>query len=176
MGLAIAPVTTVGNIEPSAQDIADFIPRRTIEVNGLPTGSFGETTSPTDSQAFRIGQSVAQEVLTAVPGLPASMYPQAKRVAALGAAAQIELAYFPEDADTVAKQLEDRYLKATEALTRAVELATGVDQPGDGTTGSGQAVPAAPAYNFPDLLGDRAAGGEWPFLLWPSDLWLYPNL
>lgn len=169
-------MAVAADITPTAQDIADFIPRRTVGGSGIPTGTFGTTTSPTDTQVVRVGASVAAEVLAAAPDLPDVLIGQAKRIAALGAAAQLELSYWPEDRDTIAKELEARYVASLQRLAAATELITGKVEPGEGGSGAAGDIVASPQYNYPDLLGDRAPGGEWPFQLWPTDLWLYPNL
>jgi hypothetical protein len=109
--------------EPTAQDIANVIPRLTLGSNGLERGTFDATTIPTDDVAEQIGSTWANRVLLAVGGLlpvPTTgdlnrHVDAARYAAAIGAARQIVNSYYPEKTELV-QQLDSDYTHAVDAL------------------------------------------------------------
>jgi hypothetical protein len=171
---------TTPDLTPTVQDVADLLPRRTIDGSGRAVGTFTSATVPNDEQVARVCGRYAREVLAAVAGtadLPPALQPRATDVAALGAAAHIETTFFPEDADSIAKVLWARYDAALKQLLVEYEQATGADAPGDDGDTSGAATDGQqlPSFAFPSVTDDlsRLLAGygarpvplDWP--LWP---------
>jgi hypothetical protein len=128
------------------QKVADVIPRRALEGDGRTGGTFDSNTSPTFQQVLRSVGNYLQDVTARVGGtVPLALADRAGDVAAIGAAAQIELAYFPELGTTVSDALFKRYDMAVTAFTAEVELVTGIDSPTDGGVSAGA---------FPDVCND----------------------
>lgn len=169
---------------PSAQDIADVIPRRPND-DGLARAAFTADTVPTAAQADRIGLSYAVDVASRLGGqVPPAYNAQARRVAALGAAAQIELSFYPEGQDRsgTAQALFARYDAALTSLAALVENQTGVDLPGDPDNPTGDDVFTGTAmYAFDDDALLRAPGSEYVasrlYGYWPAvpDLTILPG-
>jgi hypothetical protein len=113
--------TTTDPIAPTVADVAALIRARTKDSNGVEIGTFDDTTRPTDAQAQEaIDHAViALHEKVAVIGDPCTDV--AKLAASYGAAAEIELSYFPEQARTDRSPYQ--YL-----LQRYEQLLTGVEQ------------------------------------------------
>lgn len=133
---------------PSLEQVADHIPTRTRNASTPGDtsllGTFTAQTEPTDEQARRHISAACSEVLGAVggsiPDSPAFLARLAGEVAALRAAADIELAYPTRDADvSVYEQLTAR---ADAALQRLVDA---VNDAGAGPEGG-----LLPQYAFPE--------------------------
>lgn len=162
--ITVYPAPTA--FEPNAREIADIIPRRAIGDDGLVGGTFTDDTMPTGEQAEEIGRQVAEQVLTAIGGLPfpAIVLNNAEELSritnlvrltvAVGAAADLELAYFPEDKNTTYAALTARFLSLLATL-RATLVLLGVDVPAmPDPGGSGPGGPLAPylgpvLFSFP---------------------------
>jgi hypothetical protein len=121
---------------------------RTRDTNGAEVGTFTANTRPTDAQVTElIAQSVSDVSSAVGPDIDAALWGDASYVAALGAALQVELSYFPEQIGTGRspyEQLKELYDERLKRLEAAVEAAGGV------TPSAGP----LPSYGFP-MDGDR---------------------
>lgn len=136
---------------PSFADVGSHVPMRTIEIGdltGTPTNTFSPATMPDDIAVSVMIDGAVQRTAARVGVLDATLYPLGTEVAALYAAAAVELAQPSDEQDT------RRY----DQLIAAAELA--LDQLADRNgvvTGEGGEGSAAPYYYYPDPVpwGDR---------------------
>jgi hypothetical protein len=110
---------------PNLEEVAGHIPTRTRDAadpgSDALTGTFSDTTTPTESQAQRITDAAVATVAGAVGVVTTKLEPLARDAAGWRAAADIELAYPSREADvTVYDQLNAR---AKDALARLLEVA-----------------------------------------------------
>lgn len=136
---------------PNLEEVAGHIPTRTRDASqpgsDAFTGTFSETTTPTEPQAQRITDAAVATVAGAVGIVTAKLEPLARDAAGWRAAADIELAFIQRDGDmTVYEQLDKR---AAAALTRLLETAE--------EQGGGQ-VATLPVWSFPDPCGPGLYG------------------
>lgn len=133
---------------PLLEQVADHIPTRTRDATAPSDdtllGTFNASTTPTGEQANRLINAAVAEVLAAIggtlPATPVFLTGFATEVAALRAAALIELAYPDRQADvSVYEQLNAR---ADAALQRLVDA---VNDAGSGPEGS-----LLPQWAMPD--------------------------
>lgn len=111
---------------PSLATVGALVPTRTRATSddgyGADPGSgtFTAATTPTDTQVELLIDGAVGEITGKIGTVPAALYGLATRVAALGAAADVELS-FPTGAETpnVAKSLTDRYDAALKDLIDA---------------------------------------------------------
>lgn len=85
-------------LSPSVDDVAALIRARTKDKNGIEIGTFNDDTRPTDAQAQ---QAIDHQIVllgAAVGSVGDGCSGLAQIVVAYGAAAEIELSYFPEQA------------------------------------------------------------------------------
>lgn len=86
--------------EPTVADVAALIRARTKDSNGNELGTFTDATRPTDVQCQEAIDHAVILVHQKVGGVGSACSPLARMCAAIGAAAEIELSYFPEQART----------------------------------------------------------------------------
>jgi hypothetical protein len=121
---------------PTLADVAALIRARTKDDNGNELGNFTAATRPTDVQAE---EAIAHAVIALgekVGGIGPKCTNVARMAAAYGAAAEIELSYFPEQAraDRSGYQF---LVKRYEALLVGVEQCVLGNLPGDPASGGG---------------------------------------
>lgn len=120
---------------PTVDEIAALIPARTVDADtGATLGTFTGATHPTASSVETIAQIAAAFVASRLGGVVDDVVaPQARHVAALRAAMQIELGYFPEQVRT------DRSAYPELKALYDADLASipGFVDVGDGTAGGG---------------------------------------
>lgn len=147
---------------PTVQDVANVVPQRTGDAQGLAQGTFTAATVPTADQVEGLIAQVQAEVLTRVGavtdelatpvaegGRPAQT--PAGHVVAVGAAAYVEMSFYP-DLPEGATSLWERYQALLTALVGAV--APG-DQPSGGGTGSERPVGASFAFPAASTTDDE---------------------
>jgi hypothetical protein len=83
---------------PSIEDVAALIRARTKDSNGREAGTFTDDTRPTAAQAQEAIDHQVTALHTKVGTIGPGCAPVAQLAAAYGAAAEIELSYFPEQA------------------------------------------------------------------------------
>jgi len=135
----------VSDWTPGLADVGAILRARTKDVVGNELGTFTVDTRPTDVEVSAlISQGVADVAMATGSELPASVWNDAKSVAAFATALRVELSYFPEQINTgrspyqQLKQLYDDMLK---------RLLTAVESSGGEVPASG--APMRPVYNFP---------------------------
>src|SRR5262245_21838136 len=119
---------------PTVADVAALIRARTKDNNGNELGTFTTATRPTDAQAQ---EAIAHAVLglgEKVGAVGTQCEPTAKLCAGYGAAAEIELSYFPEQARTDRSPYQF-LVKRYEALLEGVRECVLGDIPGMGPEG-----------------------------------------
>jgi hypothetical protein len=105
-------------------EVAAHIRSRTKDRNGNEVGTFTEDTRPTDAQCDEAITSAVRLIHTKVGHVGDGCCELAREVVALGAAAAIELSYFPEQSRSdrsVYQFLDTRYTTALEGLVACVE-------------------------------------------------------
>lgn len=159
---------------PQVQDVADWLPRRTTDGSGLAAGTFTDETVPNAGQVSRIITSVVGQVAAALPDLPPALYAPATRLAALGAAAQIELSFYPESQVDVARPLWDQFAAMLRWLQEAVTSLTGALEPGEAAGGvaGGDGVIAMPRGLFPPVPGRLTRDDLAPYYV-PTPVYRY---
>lgn len=126
----------------TVDDVGAIIRSRTTSASGEETGTFTGETRPTTDQAEGIIESIAGEIAAEVGSVPAELEDLAGSVNALGAAAQIELTYYPEQQDNGPyDRLNARFEKALARLRAGVASAG---------TAPGESV--APTFRFPTAV------------------------
>ncbi|MCA1572822.1 MAG: hypothetical protein LC798_21520 [Chloroflexi bacterium] len=144
--------------QPTVDDVAAIIPQRTGDANGTALGTFTAATSPTATQVTNIVKQVQAEITTRVGPVPEELavplhegggpaQTAAGRVAALGAAAYVEVEFYP-DMQLGGRSSADRLWDAYQAALKALETAT--DDVTEGETPGADAVPL-PQYAFPSI-------------------------
>ncbi len=118
---------------PTADDVADVVLTLAPDETGLLPGRFTDQTVPTLGQARRAASNAATEVLVALGGtVRPDLVPYARRVAALGAAADLTLGLRGDDTDgrqRLHETLRARYETALTRLSAALAVPVG-EQPG----------------------------------------------
>lgn len=123
---------------PFLSDVADHVPHLTVDTttpgSQLYLGTFTGDTTPSDEVAQRHVDSATALMRPAIPSITAALYPAARAVAALRAAASLARAYArrPEDL-TTASALDSRADAAWKQLVTAAEQ--------EGTTPGAVGVP-----------------------------------
>lgn len=130
---------------PSLREIGTYVPTRTVPVNlpgsAAPLGTFDTTTVPNDEAVTQLAKSAASWVRSRAGEIDPTLYDYATSVAAIRAAAFVELAYPIRDAEVnVYAALFEQARLALEGLIDA-NASAGETPPGQGLL---------PAYSFPD--------------------------
>jgi hypothetical protein len=126
---------------PTHGEVAALIPQRVLTASGDTIGTFGATSIPTDTQVTAIIADVCYEILAGCGTIPSTLEDLAKATAKAGAAAQVELAFFPSEPDSAYENLKALYESRRGILCPAV------------AAGSGAGADETPLaqYNFPVL-------------------------
>lgn len=130
---------------PSLREIGTYVPTRTVPVgvpgSAVPLGTFDTTTVPNDEAVTQLAKAAARWVASRAGTVDESLYGLAADVAAIRAAAFVELAYPVRDAEVnVWQALFDAADAAMASLVEANEAA-GESPPGEGLL---------PVYSFPE--------------------------
>jgi hypothetical protein len=120
----IPPVTDEGpNLACTVADVAAIIRARTKDSNGAELGTFTDTTRPTAVQCEEAITHAVTLIHSKVGGVGDGCADLARGAVALGAAAEIELSYFPEQSRSdrsVYQYLQQRYDAALDGLQQCV--------------------------------------------------------
>lgn len=157
--------TTADPTAPTLEDVAALIRARTRDSNGVEVGTFTPDTRPTDAQAQEAIDHAVTALHEKVGEIGAPCTDVARLCAAYGAAAEIELSYFPEQART------DRS-PYTYLLNRYTALLDGVQQcvlgnlPSNDDDGDGELVPFGHGTlrATSGVVDDYYNGRLWPVL------------
>lgn len=144
---------------PDVAAVGEILRARTKDRNSREVGTFTSDTRPTDDQVTgHISRAVGDVFSVIGKDIPADLWDDARYVAALGTAMQIELSYFPEQVGSTRspydhlKQLYDE---------RVLRLKTAVETMEAGGTDPG--APLKPSFGFP-MTGD-------PFIVGRRTAW-----
>jgi hypothetical protein len=91
-------MSTLDPLSPTVDDVAALIRARTKDSNGAEIGTFNDDTRPTAAQAQEAITHAVRLLHSAVGAVGPGCTDLAQMVAAYGAAAEIELSYYPEQA------------------------------------------------------------------------------
>lgn len=154
---------------PTIDEVASLIRARTKDVNGNELGTFTADTRPTDVQAQQAidNQVILLHAHVGVVGDGCSDL--ARMAAALGAAAEIELSYFPEQVNSgrsIYPQLLDRYADAVTGVESCV-LGNLPGQTPDGTAVTGTRFGTIECVSGP--VSDFYTGQFWPPVALPPE-------
>jgi len=126
--------TTAPAYTPTVADVAALIRARTKDGNGNELGTFTAATRPTEVQAQEAIDHAVVALHEKVGPIGERCAPTAQLAAAYGAAAEIELSYFPEQARTDRSPYQF-LVKRYEALLEGVRACVLGDLPGIGPEG-----------------------------------------
>lgn len=128
---------------PTLKEVGSLVRSRTTDTGGNEIGTFNSNTTPNATQVTEIINDVVQELYAAgfgadIPDAPSTEDPEvlrtaAKRCAAYGAAALVELSHFPEQVATGRspyKMYDERYQKAMKQVLKAIVEVQAGDIPG----------------------------------------------
>ena len=141
---------------PTLQDVGDYVTSRTVDAatpgDDTPLGTFTEDTYPTAEQVDRLIAGAASWVLNVTGPVVTDLEETARDVAAMRAAALVEMSYPVRDGDLdeVATLLLEQSRSARDELVIANRAGGSV----------GISPTAAPAFSFPDAApwcGDQPA-------------------
>lgn len=121
---------------PTQADVAAVIPHRTGDATGVVTETFGATTVPTDAQVTNVIAKLGDEVTAEVGAVAASLEGFWRWVVTLGAAAQVEQSFYP-DQDGV-EALWKRYRENLKRLKAA-------------DSGQGAGEETLPVFGYPEV-------------------------
>lgn len=160
-------MSVYSDIACSVDDVAAVIRARTKDSEGNEVGTFNADTRPTDVQVQEHIAHAMVLVHTKVGFIGDTCTELARSVVALGAAAEIELSYFPEQSRTDRSAytfLEQRYAMALDGLAECVmgALPSSADTPGGGT------VQAGTLDVISGVVYDHYTGNNWPPLPQPD--------
>lgn len=134
---------------PTLAQVGSLLAARTVDPTGAEQGTFTDDTRPTGDQADVAIEDACNDVLGEVGEIPTALEAQAGTVAKWGAAAQIELSYYPNsvgDDPDLYLNLKKQY---DERLARLVKSATDYNSEGSDSINTA----SLPEAGFPGLVG-----------------------
>lgn len=141
------PSNTRPTWTPFLSDVADFVPRLTVDMvtpgSELELGTFNGNTSPTDGQAQRITDGAVNSIAGRLPNLAPTLHGLAKVVAAQRAAASVLRAYPRSTNPTQDLQAADALDRRADADMQVL-VAAAAD-----ASGSSNTTALLPQYAFP---------------------------
>jgi hypothetical protein len=88
-------------VRPTVTDVGALLTARTVDAGGNELGTFNGATRPTNRQVDDLIDMAVADVLSRVGvEIPEAYWPEARRLAALQAAALVESSFFPRELDT----------------------------------------------------------------------------
>jgi hypothetical protein len=121
---------------PGVDDVGTYLRARTMNRNGMIVGTFNAYTNPTDIAVMGLINDAAADVQAAIGpevNVDPTLYPIAGDLAAIGAAMNVELSYFPEQVNSGRSpypQLEKQYDDKLKRLQNAI-VSLGGQRPTD---------------------------------------------
>ena len=152
----------------SVQDVAAIIRARTKDSAGTEVGTFNADTRPTDAQAEEAIVHATVLVHVKVGYIGQTCAELARSVVALGAAAEIELSYFPEQSRTdrsVYTFLQQRY---DTALAGLADCVMGILPSAEGAPAGVGSMQAGTLDVISGVVFDYYTGNMWPPLPIPD--------
>lgn len=132
---------------PSPDDVGAVIRARTKDSAGNELGTFTEATRPTRAQVVELTDSVVARIQARCGNIPDEFQDFARRVAAVRAAANVELSYFPEQINASRSQYAELKAEFDETWPELVEACRNTDT--DETTDNDSAL--SPIHTFPPI-------------------------
>lgn len=152
---------------PTIADVAALIRARTKDRNGNEIGTFNPDTRPTDDQ---VGDAIAHAVASVhqkVGAVGSACADIARLCAAYGAAAEIELSYFPEQQRTD-RSPYDALIARWQELLEGVRSCVLGDLPGtDAGTGEITNIGEGTINVVSGVVNDYYTGETWPAIVMP---------
>jgi Concanavalin A-like lectin/glucanases superfamily len=153
------------DFSPTVDDVAAIIRARTKDSNGNEVGTFTDATRPTNSQAQEAINHQVVLVHQKVGRVGTACADLARMAAAIGAAAEIELSYFPEQARTDRSPYTYLIARYDEALAGVLSCVLG-DLPDCTSDLPGGTVPGGLGFGTLDVISDTVwayyTGNMWP--------------
>jgi hypothetical protein len=111
-------------LTPTLDDVAALLRARTYDANGVQVGQFTGSTRPSAAHVQELIDFAAGDVVARTGAdIPEKYWPEARRLAALQAAALVESSFFPEQLDSdhsAYRQYTAAYLDGIRALAELV--------------------------------------------------------
>jgi hypothetical protein len=148
-------------LHPTVDDVAALIRARTKDRNGNEVGTFTEDTRPTAAQAQEAIDHAMVAVHEKVGTIPGTCAQQTALCAAYGAAAEIQLSYFPEQARTDRSPYTYLIQRWEEALLGVEACVTG-DLPGLDPQGQPVGYGHGTLEAISGVVHDYYTGNVWP--------------
>jgi len=145
------------NVTPTVADVAAMIRARTKDDNGNELGTFTDKTRPTEAQAQEAIEHAVLAVHEKVGKVGANCADIARLAATYGAAAEIELSYFPEQARTDRSPYQFLIARWTAALEGVEQCVLG-NLPGTGEGGAPLGVQQGTLVAFSATAHDYYTG------------------
>lgn len=102
---------------PSPADVGTILRARTVDVDGNELGTFDSNTRPSGDECYDIIETIQSEVAAYCGPIPDQVQDYARRTAAYGAAAEVELTYWPEQVSTNRSPYDRIYARYQSMLT-----------------------------------------------------------
>ena len=132
------------------QDVGSRLRARTVDDKGNELGTFTDATRPTAEQVNDLLiEAVGRLADTVGPDLPERYWPQARALAAMDAASDVEMTYFPEEVASGRspyQEIRDLYKERLAEFKEAISEAGSETEDEVGGAGS-------PSYGFPNVAG-----------------------
>jgi len=124
-------IDPAANWRPQVEDVAALLRARTKDDKGEEHGTFDDTTRPTGIQVDILITNGCADVATFVGyDLHESLWPEARNLAAIYAACQIEESYYPEQVASQRSAWTQLWQRYQHGLERFVETAGALADPG----------------------------------------------
>jgi hypothetical protein len=162
-------MSTATVFAPTIADVAALIRARTKDSNGNELGTFTSATRPTDLQCQEAIDHAVLAVGEKVGDVGSGCADVARMCAAYGAAAEIELSYFPEQARTDRSPYTYLIQRWTEALNGVEQCVLGNLPSAGGNGDPGGAMRHGTLGAISGVVHDYYTGISWPPLPPPPD-------
>jgi hypothetical protein len=131
----------VSEYTPTVAEVGALVRARTVDAGGNETGTFSNTTRPSEAEVLNLINDCVQECYSFFgQDIPDSLGEEknalrnsAKRCVSFGAAALVELSYFPEQVGTNRspyKMYQERYEKGHKVIAKSISDIEAGDEPG----------------------------------------------
>lgn len=131
---------------PTLEQVASRIMARTRTENDQLAGTFNEETTPTGEQVIEVIKQAVDFLATRLGPMAERLEPQARALAALRAAYMVELAYFPEAAETGFSPYNALRMEFKDELANFDEAARGLEPNSEGHIHSIRVATEYPGY------------------------------
>lgn len=130
---------------PSPADVGAILRTRTKDRNGNEPGTFNSDTRPTGDSAADLIDTIVTEIAADCGAIPDLIQDYARRTAAMGTAAEVELTYWPEQSSRSGSTYDRLYARYQDMFTRLKKQVSEVNA--DGTVTDDEDL--LPVFAFP---------------------------